>query len=214
MVSISERHISYQTQGRYFMLGEPSNDKTLLIVLHGYGYLAKYFITKFKGLDLSKYVVLCPEAPHRFYQQGTNGRVGASWMTKEDRETDISNYVSFLDELISAVTSESNFKKAVLLGFSQGGATASRFLAFGKHRFNKFILWATVFPPDMEPSYFNKFSDSNNYFVFGNSDQFYSQDQIQEHYINLKKLNLPFQMINFEGKHDIHEDTLLQILND
>ena len=44
----SEQHISYPTKARYYTLGQASTDKTLLIVLHGYGYLAKYFIKKFK----------------------------------------------------------------------------------------------------------------------------------------------------------------------
>lgn len=210
----SEQHISYPTKTRYYTLGQASTDKTLLLVLHGYGYLAKYFIQKFKEIDLEKYVVVCPEAPHRFYQSATSGRVGASWMTKEDRETDIENYISYLSHLMDALTTECKYKDAILLGFSQGGATASRFMAFGNYKFTKFILWATVFPPDMAPSYFSQFSSSKNYFVFGNEDQFYSQEKIEEHYGELKKLNLPFQMINFEGKHDIHIETLFNILND
>lgn len=213
-MSLTEGHINYETKGRYFLLGEVSSDKTLLIVLHGYGYLAKYFIQKFKGLNLDKYVILCPEAPHRFYQNGTNGRVGSSWMTKEDRETDIDNYISFLDTLLTEFKSNNKFKKTVLLGFSQGGATASRFVAYGKHKFDQFILWATVFPPDMPAAYFDKFSESENHFVFGDQDQFYPPDKINEHFKELKKLNLPFQMTNFVGKHDIHEQTLLQLLND
>lgn len=210
----SENHITYTTKSRYYTLGEPSDGKTLLLVLHGYGYLAKYFINKFNQLDLDKYVVVCPEAPHRFYQNGTNGRVGASWMTKEDRTTDIENYIEYLSTLVTHLKSQNDYSDSILLGFSQGGATASRFMAFSKHDFDKFILWATVFPPDMSPSYFDQFSASKNYFVFGDNDQFYTQEKIEEHFNDLKKLNLPFQMINFEGKHDIHQDSLLHILND
>jgi predicted esterase len=35
----------------------------VLIALHGYGQLAKYFIRKFEVLN-ETYVVVCPEGPH------------------------------------------------------------------------------------------------------------------------------------------------------
>ena len=210
----SEGHIQFKKNGRYFVWGEPTKNKHLIIALHGYGQLAEYFIKKFKDIDTSKYVVLCPEAPNRFYNVSTQGRVGASWMTKVDREKDIEDYISFLDTLLESFKSKYDFDGYSLLGFSQGGATASRWLAYGKHKFDRFILWATVFPPDMEPFYFSKFHDSKNYFVFGNRDEYYMMDKVEEHFNTLKKINIPFQMINFEGKHNIHTTTLLNILNE
>ena len=210
----SEGHITYQTQGRYFVLGEPAEGKSLLVALHGYGYLAQYFIRKFQGVDLNRFVVVCPEGPHRFYQNGTNGRVGASWMTKEDRLTDISNYLNFLDALLDHLKAQYDYKSVTLLGFSQGGATACRWLAFGKHQFDKFILWATVFPPDMEPEYCEKFNHSKNYFVFGTKDEYYNIETIHEHFKELERLCIPFEMLNFDGNHNIDETTLLSVLND
>ncbi|MBD3636723.1 MAG: alpha/beta fold hydrolase [Crocinitomicaceae bacterium] len=210
----SETHISYRTRGRYFSLGELEDGKHLLIALHGYGYLAEYFIRKFHGVDTEKYVVICPEGPHRFYQSGTNGRVGASWMTKEDRLTDIQNYVNFLDTLLENLKDKTQFKSITLLGFSQGGATASRWLAYGKHTFDRFILWATVFPPDMDRQYCEKFNNSTNYFVFGTKDEYYTPDKVHEHFHELNQMNIPFEMLNFNGNHDIHEETLLSILHE
>jgi predicted esterase len=208
-----ESHIIYQKTGRYFTEGEITCGKHLLIALHGYGYLGQYFIRKFHGVDTNQWVVVCPEGPHRFYQSGTNGRVGASWMTKEDRLNDIKDYVNFLDTLLEDLKSRAEFKSVTLLGFSQGGATASRWLAYGKHNFDKFILWATVFPPDMEKEYNSKFRQSDNYFVFGTKDEYYTQDKVAEHHHELTTLNIPLEMITFEGNHNIHEETLLHILN-
>lgn len=210
----SEQTIEFQKSGRYFTLGKIEDEKILLIALHGYGYLAEYFIKKFQNVDLEKYVVVCPEAPHRFYRSGNSGRVGASWMTKEDRLNDIKDYVTFLDTLLDSLKSETKFSSITLLGFSQGGATACRWLAYGKHSFDRFILWATVFPPDMEKEYSNKFKSSNNYFIFGTKDEYYSQDKVQQHFEALIQLNIPFEMRNFDGTHTIHEETLLSILNE
>ncbi|MFT4600410.1 MAG: putative esterase [Arenicella sp.] len=213
-MDLTEHHIEFQKTGRYFVQGELSDGKELIIALHGYGHLAEFFIKKFQALDSSKYVVVCPEGLNRYYQNGTGGRVGASWMTKEDREHDIKDYISFLDTLLDSLNAKYSFSKTTLLGFSQGGATASRWLAHGNHDFETFILWATVFPPDMEKKYTSKFMASRNYFVFGNEDEYYSQEIVKEHYRAFDGLRLNFQMINFDGKHNIHYESLLKILED
>jgi len=211
-VEAAEEHIEFTKTGRYFTLGESDSDKHLLIALHGYGYLASKFTTKFNQVDLSKYFVVCPEGLHRFYLAGYNGKIGAAWMTKEDRENDIKDYINYLDNLLSSLKSKNSFKSITLLGFSQGGATASRWLALGQHSFDKFILWATVFPPDMPQSYNSKFKSSSNYFVYGNKDEFYSEEKIALHEEELNHLNIPFEMIKFEGNHNIDSKTLLKLL--
>ena len=210
----SEHHYYFQKSSRYFVHGDLSDGKHLLIALHGYGYLPEFFIRKFHGVDTEKYVVVCPEGMHRFYQSGTNGRVGASWMTKEDRLNDIQDYVVQLNTLLDHLKSNHSFQSITLLGFSQGGATASRWLAFGKHQFDKFILWATVFPPDMEKEYCEKFNDSKNYFVFGTKDEYNNEETIREHFQELESKNIQFEMLSFVGGHDIDEETLLSILNE
>ncbi|MEX1003053.1 MAG: alpha/beta fold hydrolase [Crocinitomicaceae bacterium] len=213
-MNIAEGHITFQKKGRYFTYGSAEDGKDLLIVLHGYGYLAKYFIKKFEAVNTDRFFVICPEGLHRFYHSGTNGRVGASWMTKEDRLNDIEDYVCFLNELLRDFKSRYQFNTVTLLGFSQGGATACRWLAYGNHSFDKFILWATVFPPDMEKEYNEKFKHSSNFFVFGTEDEYYSEDMINSHFEELKSKEIPFKMIKFEGKHTIDSKTLLTILHD
>lgn len=211
---ISEKHITFQKTGRYFVQGDLQDGKHLLIALHGYGHLAEYFIRKFKAVDQEKYVVICPEAPHRFYLKESSGRVGASWMTKEGRLTDIKDYVTFLDTMLTDLKSNNKFDSVTLLGFSQGGATASRWLAYGQHQFDRFILWATVFPPDMEAEYCEKFNKSRNFFVFGTKDEYYNIESIHEHFKEMERIGVPFEMLNFDGTHNIHEETLLNILDD
>lgn len=210
----SEFHFSTQKTSRYYVHGEIKNGRHLLIALHGYGHLAEFFIRKFNGINTDKYVVICPEGLHRFYLKGTNGRVGASWMTKIDRENDIKDYIHQLDTLLEQLKNQAEFAGISLLGFSQGGATASRWLAYGKHSFDRFILWATVFPPDMEKEYCEKFNNSKNYFVFGTKDEYYTIETIREHFKELKSMNIQFEMLTFDGNHTIHEETLLSILNE
>ena len=57
---------------------EGTERKGTLFVLHGYGQLPEYFIRKFRPLSQAGWHVVAPEGAHRFYLQGTEGRVGAS----------------------------------------------------------------------------------------------------------------------------------------
>ena len=73
------------------------------LVFHGYGQLAEYFIKKFEDLDPTKNFIIAPQGLSKYYLQGVYGRVGASWMTKEDRLTEIANQYAYIDEVLKAV---------------------------------------------------------------------------------------------------------------
>lgn len=195
---------------RYYTLGDPDESENLLIVLHGYGQLAKYFIQKFSDFS-NQCCVLAPEGLHRFYLNGTSGRVGASWMTKEARESDISDNQVYLDLLLSEFTQKHSFKKTILLGFSQGGATAARFFNQTKFKIDHLIIWASVFPPDITISLTpERYLKKKNYFVLGNSDEYFD-DQSSEAVIN-EFASMQFETICFQGTHDIENETLKDIL--
>lgn len=205
--------MSYQTiqvnhQLRFVEREAKSDHPHLIYVLHGYGQLAFYFLQKFKNLD-DRYHVIAPEGLHRFYVQGTSGRVGASWMTKEGRELDIENNTAALDSLHQSVLNRLNPKTITVLGFSQGGATASRWVEFGKIAVDTFISWASVYPPDLEELSTKK-GVKRKVFVLGNQDQFYdanAQEKIKSDY-----LKRAFDIVTFDGKHDIDTQTLQTIL--
>lgn len=190
--------------------GNPKTAKHILFALHGYGQLSQFFIRKFNTLS-SDYFVVVPEGLHRFYLQGTAGRVGASWMTKEKREDDISDYIAYLNQVWQKMTSAYNFTNRILLGFSQGGATAARWQQFGNFNATKFILWGAIFPPDMPQNWESNFKDSENIFVVGKEDPYYDAEKIdqQSQYFTEKSVN--FDTVLFDGKHEIDLKTLLSI---
>jgi predicted esterase len=205
-------NIKTSKTAKYSTSGNPETATTVIFALHGYGQLVQFFIRKFYGLDAEKYFVVAPEGLHRFYLKGSSGRVGASWMTKEERETDIDDYVSYLDSLWLEIDSKYNFIERVLLGFSQGGATASRWHGLGKFKANHFILWASVFPFDMELKTNDLYLKSKNQFVIGTEDEYYSEEKIDEHIEDLNNKGLIFELIKFKGCHDIDNKTLLNLM--
>ena len=202
---MSHRFKSLKTY-RYFSISAEKKTKNLLIAMHGYGQLAEYFIRKFNSCS-KNYTILAPEGPHRFYKSGYSGRVGASWMTKEAREDDIKDNLDWLTEWLKAHLKENTYEKIVLLGFSQGGATAARWYYSQPKLFSHFILWASVFPPDIEKP---NTAVEHSYFIVGNKDEFISSELLEKELLVYQ--NLGFKTIQFEGNHDIEPKTLNSLL--
>lgn len=195
---------------RYFTHGNPEKATTILYVLHGYGQLAEYFIRKFHGFD-ENYFIVAPEGMHRFYLNGTSGRVGASWMTKEARQQDIHDTQNWLKSLESELDEKYCFDNKIILGFSQGGATAARWNAIKNNK--NVIYWASVFPPDIEMNEQIEIeSIPQNYFVLGKKDEYFTPEQ-QNKTINFYK-EKGFKITQYEGNHSVDLDVLKEILTD
>jgi predicted esterase len=213
---IKEVKIQVQKTGRYYTAGNPEEATHLIFALHGYGQLAYYFIHPFENQASSNYFIVCPEGLHRFYRQGSNGKVGATWMTKEDRESDIHDYVNYLDQVYQEIVQKYQFEKSTLVGFSQGGATAARWIGLGNATFDNFILWASVFPPDLPfetlryPS--NEKKAKRNFLVLGDQDEYSTIEEAKNHLDFLAAQNISVEFITFKGKHELNIPLLLKLI--
>lgn len=204
-----EHQFQHTKTFRYQEISRVSSVEKVLYVLHGYGQLVEYFIRKFRATP-EDLLIVAPEGMHRFYINGTSGRVGASWMTKEARNSDITDTISYLEQVDQEISSRYAIKKRFLLGFSQGGATAARWEQLGTVKFDGLLLWACVFPPDLDRQNLNR-SNTNHFFAIGNNDEFYSepaQQQLMKYY-----REIGYQIVSYEGTHDIVNETLTEILH-
>ncbi len=208
-MTAQEQYVDFQNQLRYLLFGEPEETNHLIYVLHGYGQLVHYFSKKFEGLDLTNKTLVFPEGLHRFYINGTSGRVGASWMTKEWREHDIKTNTAVLNKLHVELSAKLNPARISVLGFSQGGTTAARWVQDGLIPCDEFISWASVFPPDVPLSIENPLA-GKSYFVLGDTDPYFpaeTKDEIVEQH---KKLG--FNYVSFSGGHDIELSLVKKLL--
>jgi predicted esterase len=208
-------NINTQKTGRIAVHGQIEKSKTLLIALHGYGQLVPYFIRKFQQVNSDDIMVIAPEGLHRFYLNGTSGRVGASWMTKEARLDDIEDNINYLNQVYSVYNENQTFQKVIVLGFSQGAATAARWIEKTEFRIDAFIQWAGVFPPDLEINANNsKWQSLKHFYVVGNQDPYFAENSNDAYNQSewLNKHNFHSEISTFEGKHDIDPATLNQIL--
>lgn len=210
---MNERSISFLHKSRYFETGNPETAKELWIVLHGHGQLAQYFIKKFQDLDPDQYYIVAPEGLSRYYLSGYSGRVGATWMTKEDRLSDIENYVNYLNVVYHEVVSKLKENvKITFLGFSQGTATVSRWIAQSEVKADRLILWSGIFPDDMKPEYTKKRYDEIEIInVYGEKDEFLTPLHFDDQQKIIKEIGITPITIVFDGNHIIHKQTLMKI---
>ena len=180
-------------------------------VLHGYGQLADYFIRKFEKICDKQTLIVAPEALSRFYLNGNSGRVGASWMTREERLNEIDDYVAYLESVYKTILSNHSpaSVQITVLGFSQGTATACRWLDRGTLRCNRLILWAGYFANGIreviEP---DRMPQLETYFVYGNQDEYLTQLDLTGYLENLTT-DLPLlKVLQYDGGHAVDTEVL------
>lgn len=209
---MKEHRLPIRRSARYYSLGSPNdNTRCMWIVLHGYGQLGKDFIKAFEGIDDGNTVVVAPEALSRFYVDGLTGKVGATWMTKEDRLAEIEDQRNYLDGLYRVATHLLPHEAIInVLGFSQGTATATRWVSKTKNKIDNLVLWAGDFPKDIED--YNKFSSMRTHLVYGTADPFLKIDRVRDIESMMQSKGIAFETHTFPGKHHLNTE-ILQTLN-
>ena len=212
-----KKQISISKTGKYSQIGKCSKKiNNVWIVLHGYGMLSEYFVKKFECIINETTLVIAPEATNRFYLGNNYTRVGASWMTKLDREQEIRDNILFLDKLFSIIKKEighDNFKLNTL-GFSQGGPALVRWLMSNKLNTNSLILWGSDIPKDsLVTENKSRWNSINLKIVIGKNDEYINEEKKQEFVGVVKSYGLKYELIEYEGSHKIIEEELKKIAN-
>ena len=213
-----EHHLPVRRTARYFTLGhENTAVDEVWMVCHGYGQLARSFLKRFLPIDDERRLIVAPEGLSRFYLEskggshGPDARIGASWMTREDRLSDIDDYVAYLDALHDEVMSSRPGVRLVALGFSQGVATVSRWLTHGKARAHHVILWGSGIPHEIRPDGKPLFHGAPITIVAGSAATYVGPDQVQGERKRLDELGIPYRFLSYDGGHDVDSAALLRI---
>jgi predicted esterase len=214
---MQEHHIGIRRTARYYTLGPEEGAAEVWIVCHGFAQLAGRFMRHFAPLDDGTRLIVAPEALNRFYVEATPGRhgpeskVGATWMTREDRLREIDDYVGYLDTLADAIYTrlDRTHVPLTVLGFSQGVATVVRWMVQGRARPAHLILWASPLPPEVDAAHgipqlgvIPRIS-----LVVGARDPD-AQRVLPAERQRLDRLGLRYTLHTFDGGHHLDGDTL------
>jgi len=217
---IQERHFETRRTARYYLHGEPGPHITdVWFACHGYAQLGVDFVKEFDVIAAPHRLIVVPESTSRFYVTESTGfhgpdtKVGATWMTREDRETDIADYVGYLDRLYEEIMSGvSPDARVTVLGFSQGGATANRWLTRGSSQADRLIMWGSLMPQDADlEKAAEYFRTTELVIVYGTRDKYASTGVIESLENLLRDSKIPYRVLTFDGGHRMDRSTLVNL---
>jgi predicted esterase len=215
----AEHHVRVGRTARYYTTGAAAGADEIWIVCHGYAQLARRFIRSFEPIADATRLIVAPEALNRYYSERSPGqsaqqaRVGATWMTREDREREIEDYVGYLDAIASIITPQAASQpdrrvRTVALGFSQGAATVSRWAARGAARIDHVVLWGAGIAHELvaAPALFRGAALT---FVVGAADRHVREESIASELAGLRGAGVDATLLRYDGGHRIEAAALL-----
>jgi len=202
---------------QYSTIGNANKNTTrLVIACHGQGQLAKHFVRRFDVLDDGKTFIVAPEGLSKYYLKNMQGDVGASWMTKEDRLDEISDYANYLQQLYDHfVPMLADEVEIILFGFSQGGATIFRWAMEKFPKVDAFILFGSMLPEDLDyHPYLDYFNSKKLIWMYGTEDQFLTPPRLEFARDVITKSKLNFEELTFEGKHVVSREVVKELFQE
>jgi predicted esterase len=219
---IDSHHLPVPRTARYCTLGSSGPAvRELWIACHGYGQLAADFLAGFGAVAGPERLVVAPEALSRFYMEeevgphGAESRVGATWMTREDRLTEIEDYVGYLDRLYQHVRAGLDGAaplEVVALGYSQGTATIARWAARTTAHLDELVLWGGRLPPELEPAALaERWGGLRVTLVVGTRDRWLRESAVRDEAARLREQGLSVGVLTFEGGHRLDDEALRRV---
>ena len=185
--------------------------KHVWVGLHGYGQLVQFFARHFRSLVTEERAFVFPQGPHKFYLNGVHGRVGASWMTKDQRLVDIANQRIYLGFVFRWIKKQAPKATIHCIGFSQGVATIMRCIGHEDVQPSSLLAWAGSWPPDLDKTNRATLEKLRVKACFGSQDEYITTEKQQEmigYY--LEKYNFEPLVSVYEGGHSFDAEKLAQ----
>ena len=213
---MKEHQVSYSHINTYSTLNTfTAKTKTVWFVFHGMGYLTKYFITYFKGLNPDEHYIIAPQAPSKYYQDKQFKYVGASWLTRENTTMEKENVLRYVDTVW-----ETECKKwqgcdmrFIFMGYSQGVSIVCRWASSRKMVCNTLLLHSGAIPIELTPADFDYLPKSTQVtYLYGNKDQYITEARKTEQQLKGTSLfgdRLAVEV--FDGIHEVHTDFLIKM---
>lgn len=201
-----------ERSARVYHLGDPAAAREIWFVLHGFGQLAASFIATFAPAVRPGRLIVAPEALNHYYTDHRAKNVGATWMTSEDRTAQIADYVHYLDRVGDDYLAKAPEARIEIHGFSQGAATATRWLALGRVRAARLVLWGGEVPPDPPiDSYRDRLNAADLTLVIGDSDQYISAGRVEHEAERLDGAGVNYTLHRFAGGHVVDPGILRRL---
>ena len=200
-----EKEITYNTSNSYSTLNQlTERTKTVWFVCHGMGYLSRYFLKYFKGLNSEENYIIVPQAPSKYYIQ-PKMHVGANWLTRDDTEVGMENIINYFDAVLDAEKTLDN-ANFIVLGYSQGVSVAMRYMAKRQLKCSQLVLHSGGIPKELTTENFKYLSETTKVIlIYGTDDEYLDETRIkQESERAISLFGDRVTILPFEGKHVVN----------
>lgn len=186
---------------------------TVWIGLHGYAQRAAGLLDDMTPLAAEDTLLVAPEALSRFYRRGTDGKVGASWMTSAAREDEIADYLGYLERLRDALTPHLAPEATwCVLGFSQGAATASRWASHTETALSRLLLWGGTLAHDLDLAAWAAQPPVDPVeLVLGDADRYLTGERIAQEERRLTAAAVAHRIHRYDGGHALLPEVLRRV---
>jgi predicted esterase len=214
-----EHHLPVSRTARYFTIGEPhSGVRELWFVCHGYGQLAGRFVRHFEAIAAPERLIVAPEALSRFYVEVSgkthaDTHVGASWMTREDRLSDIEDNIEYLDALHAHIWAslDGASPSFTAFGFSQGVATVARWLERTRVHVDRALFWGNALPADIDLAAAPALRAARIASIAGTADEHATPELLATQDARLTTNGIAYERVSFNGSHRIDREVLMRL---
>jgi len=173
-----EKEISYTSTNSYSTLNTlTERTKTVWLVCHGMGYMSRYFLKYFKGLNAEDNYIIAPQAPSKFYIQ-PKMHVGANWLTRDNTEAGMENIVNYIDAVLK-VEKIPEGVHLIVFGYSQGVSVAMRYIAKRQLQCDQLVLHSGGIPKELTAKDYKYLSkDTKVKLMYGTEDEYLDEQRI------------------------------------
>jgi len=211
-MNLEDKEISYSTTNSYSTLNTLTNTtKNIWFVCHGMGYLSRYFLRYFEGLDANENYIIAPQAQSKYYMPPKFKHVGSSWLTKENTHKETENVMRNFDAIFEAenIPETANL---IVLGYSQGVSVAMRYIAKRKLQCAQLILHSGGIPKELSAEDFS-FSEAKVSMIYGIQDEYLNDERITSETQRVQELfKNNVNIIPFEGKHIVNVELINRLV--
>ena len=181
----------------------------LLIAVHGYGAHKRYMMREAKIVAPEEFVIASIQAPHQHFRQASEGyRVGFGWLTDFKPDESVALHHKFINDLISRLVNDSvvDQKSIYLYGFSQACALNFRYAFTYPDVLKAAVGVSGGIPGDLDTSPLYKTFNGDTLYLFGDDDEFYSNEKFQGFDQKLKERLPQYRSIQYHAKHEITDE--------
>lgn len=181
----------------------------LLVAVHGYGAHKRYMMRQARAVAPDGVVIVSIQGPHQHYRKTDEGyRVGFGWLSDHKPEEYVALHHSFILRVIESLANDSviDRESIYLYGFSQSCALNFRFAFTYPDVLKGIVGVCGGVPGDLEANPKYRAFAAKTFYLYGDDDEFYTQEQFIGFEKKLGALLPNFASRQYPAKHEITDE--------